>query len=605
MKKKLVAFAVAFLLICSTIPDILATSYPFSDVSDDSWYSEAVDYVYSHGLMNGTGNGKFEPHANMSRAMVVTVLYRMAGEPETNGINPFADVSNNTWYTKPVQWANEEGITKGTSATSFSPNENVSREQLVTFFYRYAMDCGIDVSANSDITNFTDYNRIAMYARVPFSWSVSIGLIKGVSSSELDPVGYATRAHCAAILQRFNETFIPDVLSPSMTLINEINGYYWYLDGCDYGYLHPTIEEWYDHECLFWESENLALTDDALICYEDFDYQEYQDANTNASSNIHNTLMANPVEYSDHLIDVYNMRVVDDKLYMTVGDNTYSFTRFDERKEIAVEIEILQTDVFMKTEESLDLAFKVTPAFAASGFNVTRSNLVVASCIPDADAPNKGILHLEAIEPGDTVITLSTCDGSTFVNINVHVEKTIHHVNGVTLDNHSLSMLRGETATLIPTVTPSNADNKNVTWTSSDESVAKVSQSGVVTAVGKGTATITVVTEDGVFCDSCTISVENPPLKANCSISWYFYMSDYIETGIQATVNALGGTGSYAYYHIDLYYGNLLLASTTDVTSNTVKTTYVANGQYTAVFTVRDSDGNEYSGRSTYIYSNA
>lgn len=152
--------------------------------------------------MNGLSATAFGPNGQMSRAMLVTVLYRMAGSPGHSGYQPFADVAAGTWYTDAVIWANQTGITTGTSATAFSPNANVSREQLVTFFYRYAKICGKEMSVGA-LSGWADQSLVDSYAVEAFGWAIANGIVSGVVNGCLDPNGNATRAQCAAIMQRF------------------------------------------------------------------------------------------------------------------------------------------------------------------------------------------------------------------------------------------------------------------------------------------------------------------------------------------------------------------------------------------------------------------
>ncbi len=183
-----------------------ATS-PFSDVSEGSWYKSAVDYAVAKGLMNGTGNNKFEPNTPMSRAMLVTVLWRYEGEP-SGYVNIFTDIKESQWYTDAVAWAAANGIVGGVGNSRFSPNGNITREQLATILFRYCSSVGIDTSARADLSAFPDSAKISPYAKDAISWAVSVGLITGTkvgNSTYLDPQGNATRAQVATILMRFIE----------------------------------------------------------------------------------------------------------------------------------------------------------------------------------------------------------------------------------------------------------------------------------------------------------------------------------------------------------------------------------------------------------------
>lgn len=175
----------------------------YNDVKAGDWYANAVNYVTLTGLMNGTGNG-FSPNLAINRGMMVTVLYRMAGSPEVTAENPFTDVPADTWYTDAVIWASENGITAGTSETTFSPTNSLTREQLATFFYRFADFENPDpIEITGDLTGFTDADQVASYATDAMKWAIGEGLISGTTETTLSPKATATRAQVATILMRY------------------------------------------------------------------------------------------------------------------------------------------------------------------------------------------------------------------------------------------------------------------------------------------------------------------------------------------------------------------------------------------------------------------
>ena len=175
----------------------------YNDVKAGDWYANAVNYVTLTGLMNGTGDG-FSPNLAINRGMMVTVLYRMAGSPEVIAENPFTDVPADTWYTDAVIWASENGITAGTSETTFSPTNSLTREQLATFFYRFADFENPDpIEITGDLTGFTDAGQVASYATDAMKWAIGEGLISGTTETTLSPKATATRAQVATILMRY------------------------------------------------------------------------------------------------------------------------------------------------------------------------------------------------------------------------------------------------------------------------------------------------------------------------------------------------------------------------------------------------------------------
>lgn len=178
---------------------------PFTDVSENQWYYEAVKYAYQHSLFNGIDNTTFGPQIEMNRAMLVTVLYRLEGTPEVEKNAEFTDVAENQYYAKAVSWAAANGIVYGISETEFAPNSNITREQIATMIMRYAKYKDIDVSAQTDLSGYKDSDKISSWAKEAMSWANAVGLIKGRSETTLDPTATATRAEVAQILMRFVE----------------------------------------------------------------------------------------------------------------------------------------------------------------------------------------------------------------------------------------------------------------------------------------------------------------------------------------------------------------------------------------------------------------
>ena len=178
---------------------------PFRDVGT-AWYRESVLFNYWNGLMSGMETTVFAPDENTTRAQLVAILYRYSGSPAVNGSSPFTDLKAD-WYRDAVIWAYQNGIVYGTSATAFSPNDEITREQLVTIFYRYCNEYKrMDVSSLTSVSSFPDAGNISSYAMKPFQWAVKQGYISGTNNGAgtiLEPKGYATRAQIASIMMRF------------------------------------------------------------------------------------------------------------------------------------------------------------------------------------------------------------------------------------------------------------------------------------------------------------------------------------------------------------------------------------------------------------------
>ena len=178
---------------------------PFPDVTEGDWFYDAVRYAYETGLMDGVGDSLFAPNSDTTRAQLVTILYRLEGEPEVSGTSGFTDVAADTWYTDAVAWAAANGIVNGVSETEFAPGKDITREQLATILFRYAEAKGYDVSARADLSAYPDADQIQSYAAESVAWAVAEGLIQGFEDNTLRPAGNATRAQIATILMRFCE----------------------------------------------------------------------------------------------------------------------------------------------------------------------------------------------------------------------------------------------------------------------------------------------------------------------------------------------------------------------------------------------------------------
>ena len=182
-------------------------SKAFTDLDADAWYHEGVDYALTNGLMNGVGGGRFEPDGQLTRAQLVTVLYRAAGEPDTGKqVNPFTDVADDAWYTKAVIWAANNGIVNGVAKNTFAPDDSITREQIAAMLYRYA---GAEAAKEDKLSAFPDAAKVSDWAKEALNWAVASGLINGVAdangTASLEPQATATRAQIATILMRWLE----------------------------------------------------------------------------------------------------------------------------------------------------------------------------------------------------------------------------------------------------------------------------------------------------------------------------------------------------------------------------------------------------------------
>lgn len=174
--------------------------FPFTDVAKSDWFYDDVHYCWENGIMNGMSPTQFEPQGTTTRAQFATVLYRLAKSPDVTGMTcPFTDLQAGSWYENAVVWGWKNGVINGTSPTTFSPDEKVTREQMVTMLYRYAGS----PAANGSLSAFSDAGRVSDYAKNAMIWAVDKGIIGGMGDGTLYPQGYATRAQLAKILHKY------------------------------------------------------------------------------------------------------------------------------------------------------------------------------------------------------------------------------------------------------------------------------------------------------------------------------------------------------------------------------------------------------------------
>ena len=194
----------------ASFAEIAPEPLPFGDVDDGDWFADAVRFVYENGMMNGVSETSFAPHAATSRSMIVTILYRLEGEPVVDYAMDFTDVAGDAYYAEAVRWAASEGIVGGYGGGLFGSEDAVTREQLAAILYRYAVYKGYDVSIGEDtnILSYDDFADLSEYAIPAMQWACGAGIVNGTSESTLTPQGEATRAQVAAMLMRFCESIV-------------------------------------------------------------------------------------------------------------------------------------------------------------------------------------------------------------------------------------------------------------------------------------------------------------------------------------------------------------------------------------------------------------
>jgi len=179
-------------------------------VASGSWYYSYIQFIAENEIMEGVGNSRFAPNANLSRAEFATILWRIAGEPATAGQLSLLDVSAGRWYSEAITWAYREGIIEGIGLDTFAPHAAISREEMAVMLFRYAEGAGHNTSIPPAFNwnRFTDRGNVSDWAEDAMRWAVHNGIIIGTSTTALSPDGTATRAQCATILVRYMETFL-------------------------------------------------------------------------------------------------------------------------------------------------------------------------------------------------------------------------------------------------------------------------------------------------------------------------------------------------------------------------------------------------------------
>lgn len=175
----------------------------FDDVKPTDWFYSSVMFTVKHNILKGTSDKRFEPNAQMTRAMLVTALYHLEGEPAVNGVNIFRDIQDNTWYMNPVIWAQDNKLISGYENSEFKANEIITREQIAVILYRYAQSKGYNMSASNDINDYKDKDSISDWAKKSMEWAVSNKIISGKNANKLSPHDPATRAEVSSMIMRF------------------------------------------------------------------------------------------------------------------------------------------------------------------------------------------------------------------------------------------------------------------------------------------------------------------------------------------------------------------------------------------------------------------
>lgn len=221
LRKRVFSAALACVLLVSATVSLnasAASASTMTDIPSGSWYESAVQYCLNNNYMNGESETKFNPNGTVSRAQMVQVLYNLEGQPGyTSGHTPFVDITPGSWYYNAVRWSEENGIASGTSATTFEPNTPVTREQVATFFANYAKFKNNYSGAQSDLSKYSDRNKISAWAKENISWAVNYGLMSGTSETTLDPQGTCIRAQLAQFIKNYFKNDSGSEITPTPT----------------------------------------------------------------------------------------------------------------------------------------------------------------------------------------------------------------------------------------------------------------------------------------------------------------------------------------------------------------------------------------------------
>ena len=221
LRKRVFSAALACVLLVSATVSLnasAASASTMTDIPSGSWYESAVQYCLNNNYMNGESETKFNPNGTVSRAQMVQVLYNLEGQPGyTSGHTPFEDITPGSWYYNAVRWSEENGIASGTSATTFKPNAPVTREQVATFFANYAKFKNNYSGAQSDLSKYSDQNKISAWAKENISWAVNYGLMSGTSETTLDPQGTCIRAQLAQFIKNYFKDDSGSEITPTPT----------------------------------------------------------------------------------------------------------------------------------------------------------------------------------------------------------------------------------------------------------------------------------------------------------------------------------------------------------------------------------------------------
>lgn len=476
--KRMISMFLATVMCFGLMTNALAAKVgDFSDVSDTAWYAAAVDYAYGNGLFSGTSASTFSPSNSMTRGMFATVLSRISGvdKAQIDNEQRFVDVDVNAYYGPSVTWAYENGIVSGVSATKFSPNSAITREQIAVMLYRYLTGLKFEVPKNiQTVSSFADAASVSDYAKEAVNAMRAWGFVTGDNNGNYNPRNYITRAEAATILMRvhyFLENGVPYVSSTTST---------------DTPAENPSTEV----QSIAFGSSTYNITAGSsmsLMC--NVYPAKYMTGITYESSN-------EKIAYVDTASGILYAESAGTVTITATSDNgckdTCTVTVTDS-KVPAASVTFNTTALSMVVGDTVNFKVSILPANTTDGIeSVLSDNPAVAA--------NNGLI-VEARSAGTATLTVTTTSGLT-----AKCKITVAENAGSAVSVEEKANVRvGKTVQLHADVTPSSA-SKDVAWSSSDTHVATVDSNGVVTGVSIGTARITARTSDGKS-DVCELTV--------------------------------------------------------------------------------------------------
>ena len=447
MKKRILSILLICCMVFSLFPvSALAANskMPFTDVKTTDWFYDEACYVYDEGLMQGTSATTFNPNGTTNRGMIVTILYRLEGEPTLMNDNIFTDVEPGSWYEKAVVWANGKGIVEGYGNGKFGPSDPITREQLAAIMYRYASYKGYDVSEAADLSGFVDSGKISSYAMNAMKWANAAGLITGIGASKLDPHGYATRAQVAAIFYRFCGAFVTkDTCKVTFDLNYENAGTYT-TQNVKTGEkaARPTAPTRSGYTFAGWYTKDVGGTKFDFGTAVTSDLTLYAHWTKNGGNTPYAKWTAKNTAIEEAVADGTEIKADGEKVTVTSGDD--------------------KTSQSLTAEQATELAGKINDLLESSAVADFSDNGLKESTQIETDGKDAIIAALKDAASDDTA--KGNLDGKTSADIDLKIKVVLSAVNVKATDDLTVTSMEFD-VTPIATTTVKDSSGKTVSVT--------------------------------------------------------------------------------------------------------------------------------------------